>query len=142
MGIRERAGDLTRDRHGLLHRQLLFPLQALAQRLSLDVGHDVIQQLTGGAGIVQREDVGMVQLRGDLDLAQEPLRAQGRGDLLAQHLDGDGAVMAPVTGEKHDSHPSAPELALERVAVRQGGPEALLKIAHARAKIGLPPSAG
>ncbi len=74
----------------------------------------------------------MVELCRDLDLAQEPFRAQSRGDLVAQHLDGDGAVVSWVAGQEYHRHPAAAELPLERVTVRQGDPEALLKLGHMR----------
>ncbi len=69
---------------------------------------------------------------GDLDLAQKPFRAEGRGDLLAEHLDGDGAIVSPVTGQEHHRHPALAELPLERVTIDQGDPEALLKVPHMR----------
>jgi len=74
----------------------------------------------------------VVQLGGDLDLAQEPVRAQCGGDLVAQHLDGDGAVVSRVAGEEDHSHPPSAELPVYRITVRQGGSEALLKATHMR----------
>jgi len=46
---------------------------------------------------------------------------------VAQHLDGDGAS-SWVAGQEYHRHPAAAELPLERVPVRQGDPEALLKL--------------
>src|SRR2546430_9001436 len=104
-------------------RSTLFPyttlFRSLAQRFSFDVRHDVIQQVAGCAGVVQRQDVGVVEPGGDLDLAQEPFRAESGGYLVAENLDGDGAVVSPVAGQEHDRHPTPAELPLERVAVRQ-----------------------
>jgi len=59
--------------------------------------------------------VWVVELCRDLDLAKETFRAQGRGDLVAQHLDGDGAVVSWVAGQEYHRHPAAAELPLERV---------------------------
>src|SRR6266480_4400041 len=92
----------------------------------------VIQQLAGGTGVVQWQDVGVVELGGDLDLAQKPLATQGRGDLLAEHLDGDRAVMPQVAAEQYHGHAPAAELPPEGVTVRQGGLESLLEVPHTR----------
>jgi hypothetical protein len=84
----------------------------------------------------------VVQLRGDLDLAQKPFRAQRRGDLVAQDLDGDGPVVSPVAGEEYDRHPAAAELPLNRVAVRQGPSGGAPQDRAYAAKIGPPHSLG
>ena len=130
--VGEGARDLPRDRQRVVQRQLGFMVEALPQGLSLDVRHDVIQQVGSGARVIQRQDVGMVELCGDLDLSQEPFCAERGGDLLAEYLDGDDTVMARVVGQKHHRHAAAAELPLERVAARQGDPEALLKLEHRR----------
>ena len=54
------------------------------------------------AGIEHAEDVGMLQPRGELDLALEPLGAERGGDLGVQDLERDGAVVAQVVGEEDD----------------------------------------
>src|SRR5438105_1159833 len=126
--VGERTRDLTRDRQRVFQRQLRFLVEALPQRFSLDVRHDVVQHVGGGAGVVQRQDVGVVQLRGGLDLSQEPVCAERGGDLLAEHLDGDETVMSRIAGQKHHRHAAAAQLPLERVAVRQGRAEAFLKL--------------
>ena len=68
----------------VLERQLLLPVQVVPKRLALDVGHDVVEEAAGFPGVVQRQDVRVVQRGRDLDLAQEPLRAQGGGQPPAQ----------------------------------------------------------
>ncbi|MNC99504.1 hypothetical protein D3C83_178210 [compost metagenome] len=75
MGMIERARDLTRDTHCLGHRKLPRLVQPVAQRLALDVRHDVEEHPVCLAGVEQREDVGMAQPRRQLDLAKEPLAA-------------------------------------------------------------------
>ena len=46
------------------------------------------------SAIEQRQDVRVLQVGGGLDLAQEPLGADHRGELRPQHLDRDLAVVA------------------------------------------------
>ena len=59
----------------------------------------------------------MLQPGGELDLALEPVGAEGGGELGMEHLERDGAVVAEVAGEVDRGHAPAAELALERVAV-------------------------
>src|SRR5207249_12056180 len=63
----------------------LFPYTTLfrslelgPQRLALDEGHGVIQQPIRGASAEQRNDVRMLELRGELDFAPEALDARDR----------------------------------------------------------------
>jgi hypothetical protein len=69
VGIVERRGDRARMMDGLFHRQQVLSIEPLAQRFSFDVRHDVVEKAVGFAGVVEREDVGVVQSRSDLDLA-------------------------------------------------------------------------
>ena len=67
--IGERARHFGRDPHRLVDRELLFPLQPVAQRLALDIRHDVIEEAVDGTGVVQRQDVRVLQPGGDRNLA-------------------------------------------------------------------------
>ena len=58
------------------------------------------------------------------DLADEALGAEGRGELGAEHLDGDLAVVLQVVGEVDGGHAALAELALDAV----GGAEGTLKL--------------
>jgi hypothetical protein len=76
MGIGERAGDRLDDRDDIGDGKLALPLQLLAERLALHVGHGIIQVTLGLAGVVQRQNVRVIEPGGDLDLSEEPLIAQ------------------------------------------------------------------
>ena len=117
VGVVERARHLGRDPHGDLDRELLLPPEPVAQRFALDVGHDVVGGAAHLAGVVQREDVGMLQVGGGLDLLQEPLGADHRGQLGAQHLEGHRSVVLQVAGEEDGRHPARAQFALQRIAV-------------------------
>ena len=69
---------------------------------------------------MQRQDVRVLEVGGGLDLAQEPLGADDRGQLGPQHLDRDLAVVLEVLGEVDGGHAALAELALEAVAVGTG----------------------
>ena len=66
--------------HCFVDWKLPFAIEALAQRLPLDVGHDEEEEPVGFPGIEQRQDVWMLQLGSDLDFAQESSRTQGSGE--------------------------------------------------------------
>ena len=126
VGVRVAQGGsyLASDGKGLIHRQLLLALELGAQRLTLDVGHDVEQAAAGLTGVVQREDVRMVEPRRDLDLAQEALRTDRRGQFGSQHFDRHEPMMLDVVREVDRRHAAVPQLALDRIATSERRPKA------------------
>ncbi len=72
----------------------------------------------------------MLQVGGDFDLLEEPLRAQDRRELRSQDLDGDLPAVLTVSSEIDRRHAAAAELPLDRVPIGQGGPEALEEVDH------------
>ena len=61
----------------------------------------------------------MAELGGDLDLPEEPLRAEHRGQLRPEHLERHLAPVLEVVGEVDGGHAAAAELTLEAVAARE-----------------------
>jgi hypothetical protein len=55
----------------------------------------------------------------DLDLAEEPLVAECGGELGAEHLDRDVAMVLAILGEIDRRHAASADLSLDRVAVRE-----------------------
>ena len=103
-------------------------MQPGAQRLAFDEGHDEVRRLAAGAvvdgaGVEDREDVGMLEPRGELDLAEEPRDARrarsssGRTTLMATR-----AAVAQVPRQIDRRHPAGADLALEGVAVAEREP--------------------
>jgi len=74
--------------------------------------------------------MGVGEARRRLDFPEESLGAERRGDLGPKDLDGDEATVAEIAREIHRRHPAAPQLALQRVAVGQGGFQAGELIGH------------
>ena len=70
-------------------------------------------------GVVDREDVRVLQPGRRPDLAQEPLGAEAAGERGEEDLEGDGAVVPEVAGQVDDGHAAAAELALEHVPIPQ-----------------------
>ena len=73
----------------------------------------------------------MLQIGGRLDLGEEALAADHRGELGPQHLDRDVAVVPEVVREVDGGHAARAELALDAVAVGEGDGEPVEDVGHA-----------
>jgi hypothetical protein len=82
------------------------------------------------AAVVQRQDRGVLQLRRQLDLAQESIGAEGGREVGAQHLDRHLPVVLEVLREIHRPHAAASQLPLQAVAVAKGFGEPGRDVAH------------
>jgi hypothetical protein len=131
--VLEGVGNLTGDQDGVGDGKLLHALEAGAQRLARDEGHDVEEVgawhasplvIPCGAGVQQRQDVRMLQARRGADLGEEAFRAERGAEFRMQHLDRDVTIVLEVAGEVHGGHAADAELADEGVAVGQCGGEA------------------
>ena len=69
----------------------------------------------------------MLQVGGELDLGQEPLGADHGGELGAQELERDLAVVPEVLGEIDGGHAAGADLAFDPVAVGERYLEAVLR---------------
>src|SRR6266542_5434637 len=65
----------------------------------------------------------MLEPGGEADLPQEPLRSEGRRQLLAEHLERHRLAVLEVAGEVDHSHAAAAELALDMILLCQGFPQ-------------------
>ena len=92
---------------------------SVAQGLALDVRHGEPEMPAGVARIEDGEDVRMLESCGELDLAKEALGSQARRQLGMEHLERHRPLVPEVLGEEDGGHAAAPELALDRVAIRQ-----------------------
>jgi hypothetical protein len=72
---------------------------------------------------VKREDVRVVQPRGEPNLSHKSLAPKCLGEVGAQHLDGNFAVVPDIVRKPNRCHSPSAELALDTVAAS----EALLK---------------
>src|SRR2546426_12470093 len=73
VGVAERVGDVAGDPERLVEREPALAPQAMAQRLSLEVRHDVVEQPCRLARREDWHDVRVAELRGKVDFADEPL---------------------------------------------------------------------
>lgn len=115
----ERAGDLPGDQERIVDGQLLLPGYSLPECFPLHIRHGVPEEPRDIAGIEDGKNVGMLELRGNADFAEEALRTEAGGELGMEHLQGDGPVVAEILRQIHRGHPSPAELAPDRVAPLQ-----------------------
>jgi hypothetical protein len=66
----------------------------------------------------------MIELRSEANFTEEPLGAEANREFAMEELQRDETIVLEITCEVDRSDPAAPELALDRVAVGQGGLEA------------------
>ena len=124
VGVVERIGHLRGDADRLLDRQRLLGDEPVPQRLSGHDRHDEIEEAVGLPRVVERQDVRVVEGGGQPDFAQEAVPAQRLREIVAEHLDRHLAVVLEVAREVHRGHAALAELALDAIAVGQGGGEA------------------
>ncbi len=124
--VPQRIGHLAGNPERFGNRELPVASEPGAEGLAVDEGHHVKQEPRRLARLVERQDVGMLEVGGRPDFGQEPLGAEGRGELGVQHLDGDVAVVLQVVGEIDRGHPALPKLAVDPVALRQRRYQALV----------------
>ena len=113
----EAGAHLLCDAERVLYGQRPALEQPLAQRAAGHVWLDVVQHPGGFARVDEWDDVWVGKLCGDADLAQEPRRAERRGDLRPQDFDGNFTAVLFLVGEIHGRHAAASQLTLDRVAI-------------------------
>ena len=133
MGIAQGVRHVAQHPERLGHRQLAIAGEPGPQRLALDQRHGVVEQATRLTSIgfprgEQRNDVGMLERGGELDLAAESVGAQRSGEIGREDLDDDLPAQGGLPGLEDPAHAAATQLALEQIAAGQGGAELIGEI--------------
>ena len=89
--------------------------ETLLEALPLHEGHHIVGEPVRFSRIDEREDVGVLERRDDVDLAQEALRGERRGELRQQNLDRNASAVLEVSSEEDHGHSAALDLVLETV---------------------------
>ena len=116
VGDRVAGGEDVRDQRDALRGR---PTRDdLGQRLAIDPPHHVVRRAVGrAAGVVDRDDAGVLEAGRDPGLALEPRHVHGR---VGQHvLDRDRATERAIVGQDHAPHPAPAELAALLEPVRR-----------------------
>ena len=72
----ECTSDLVRNTYRVRDGQLALGVETITQRLSVHHRHHVVQRAVRFAGVEQRQDMRVTQLRGELYFAQKPLATE------------------------------------------------------------------
>ncbi len=102
----------------------------LLQGLSGDERHCEVEQTVGFARIEQGQDVGVLERRGQANLAFESLGAGGHGDLRLQHLERDVAPVASVGRPEHGRMATLADRLVHLIAIRNGPFQSLERVAQ------------
>ena len=106
MGLGERVCDLDRVLERLVTRER-SPRQSVRKRLAFDELHDQEISPVLTSDVIQRTDVGMVQLRDRPGFPLEPLLPFWTvSEVRREHFDGDGSIEARVDGFVDLTHPA------------------------------------
>ena len=135
--VSQRIQHLLEDPGRVAGRQPALAGQALPQALPLHVGHDVVEHAWAHvilardlARIDERQDVRVLEVRGDADLTQEPVGAECAGHFGMEHFDGDGPIVLEVVRQKHRRHPATSHFPLDDVDAGESILEHLAEIGH------------
>jgi hypothetical protein len=130
MGVVQCFSDFARDAQGIRDGQLAEADESLAERIPLDGRHDVIKEIPGLAGVVQFQDVGVLEAGGRLDLLEEPRRPQRGGQLGTQHFQRNITLVLAIPGQVHHCHPAAAQLVFDHVPLGDPRLQTRLKVVH------------
>jgi hypothetical protein len=117
MSVAQRISDFPGDLQSTLNKQLLLAIQPFAQRFSFHQGHRVPQLPCRFAGVVNGEDMGMLEPGSQPNLPLKSFGSERRSQLGMQNLQCDWAIMAEVVSQVHSGHTTPPKLTLNAVAV-------------------------
>ncbi len=134
VGVLQGQRDLLGDADRRVEREAPLTDQQAAERAAGHVRHHVVEESIGFAGIEQRQDVRVIELRRDPNLVQEAIRAERHGQLRTQHLDGDLTPMLEVTREIDGGHAAATQFALDSVAASECGSHTVRRVRHAASR--------
>ena len=87
--------------------------------MSLDEGHGVVRHAVRLAGVEDAEDVRVLELGGELDLALEAFDADALHELGRKDFDDDFASEGGLGGDEDARHAAAAELSLEGIAAAE-----------------------
>ena len=135
MRVAEGIGHFTGNAHGVVDWQLLFACEPIAQRLTIHEWHHVKQEAVYVAGIVQRQDVRMLQAGRGLDLGEKSFGAKRRREIGVQHLERHLAAVPEIAREIHGGHATRANFTLDVVSLGKARAESGNDVGHDEAVI-------
>ena len=132
--IGQGVGHVVKDAPGVPQGQGAFALHAGAEGLALHVRHGEVEEVPGRPRGEQGHDVRMLQGRGQLGFATEPVGVDAGRQLGGEDLHHHPAGQPHLFGEIHAAHAAAPQLALEAVLAGERGFELGKEVLHKAVK--------
>jgi len=111
----ERARNFAGNTERFVERELSLAVETRAERLTGDERHDVIQLAIRLTRIVDRKDMRMAQMRREIYLTPESLRAESEANVGEQHFDRDLSIVFEVARKIYGGHGAVTELTLDLV---------------------------
>ncbi len=130
VGVGQGIGHFAGDPHRLLDRERTLGDQQIPEGLTRGERHHVVEAATSFAGVVQGENVRVLQGGCDLDLAIESIPADRGRQLRLEDLDRDIPIMAKIPCAKHDRHSATTDLLHNVKSIGERSPEPVEKILH------------
>ena len=128
--VRERHRHVAENVGAIGDRDLRPGLEQLAQRSAFDERHREERHTVRFAGGDDGNDVRILQLGDELDLAMKAVEADAARQVGREELDDDLSIEASLGREEDVTHPAATELALDVVLGAERGLEAVAKLGH------------
>ena len=113
----QRFADFLRNGQGILDRHLPVAIKPCPKRFPFDERHHVEEHAIRLARFEDGKDVRMRQAGRDLDLADEPVVPERRGELGPENLEGDLALVLDVLRQVDGRHAALTEFPLDHIAV-------------------------
>ncbi len=111
----EGAGDLSCNRERVVKRELALPRQPRAETLAAHVRHYIEERAVGASRVNECQNVRVVEPRGDPDLREKSVGADGGGEVGAEHLECDIAIVLDVASQVDRRHSAGTDFTLDAI---------------------------
>src|SRR5688572_9418943 len=119
--VRESACNVFQDRHRFADRHCGIAVQTAPEREAVDERHSIVWEPGGDPRREHGNDIRMLQLAGELDLALESLGTHSRCKLRSQDFHRDLSAECDFLRDEQLAQASAAELPLDAVGSAKGG---------------------
>ena len=128
--VGERIEDIVENATHIPWCQARGGVEGTPERLPVDVRHGEPQQAVIIPGGQQWHDMGMLELRRQLNFAAEALHIDAGCQLGGEHFHHHAALEGALRGHEDARHASPTELALDQELAVKGALESILEVAH------------
>jgi hypothetical protein len=119
VGVGQSIHHIPEDPNSFCNWEFTLHSQLRSQRPPFFIGHDIVKEAIGFPRIEEWKNVWVVKARSDFDLLKKALFAKCGGQLGAEDLHCDLAVMFEVLGKVDRGHPARSDFSLDAVATGQ-----------------------